>query len=93
MDYNQVRVNGVGRNGMSQNTRLLLIALVVMVVFGIFLQSLIAKSLQQDFGENQKDIPRLPSSINTKPLPGIEPVPGAAPMMPGGAKKPAEKGK
>ncbi len=32
---------------MSQNTRLLLIALGIIIVFGIFLQSYIAKSLQE----------------------------------------------
>lgn len=32
---------------MSQNTRLLLIALGIIIVFGIFLQSFIAKNLQE----------------------------------------------
>ncbi len=79
---------------MSQNTRLLLIALVVMVVFGIFLQSLIARSLQEsNGGDIQNNLPKLPSS-NIEPLPGIEPIPGAAPLLPDkpGAKAPA-KGK
>jgi hypothetical protein len=80
---------------MSQNTRLLLIALVVMVVFGIFLQSLIAKSLQESNGSNLgNNLPKLPSS-NIEPLTsGIEAIPGAAPPLPDkpGAKAPT-KGK
>ncbi|MGD9680587.1 MAG: hypothetical protein AB7W16_05320 [Candidatus Obscuribacterales bacterium] len=44
---------------MSQNTRLLLLALVVLVVFGIFLQSLIARSLQDTFGAD-KGVPEVP---------------------------------
>jgi len=44
---------------MSQNTRLLLVALVVLVVFGIFLQSLIARSLQDTFGAD-KGMPEVP---------------------------------
>ncbi|MDZ4836527.1 MAG: hypothetical protein SGJ27_22350 [Candidatus Melainabacteria bacterium] len=67
---------------MSQNTRLLLIALVVMVVFGIFLQSLIARSLQESNGNDVRvNMPKLPSS-RIEPLPGIEAVPGAAPPPP-----------
>lgn len=68
---------------MSQNTRLLLIALVVMVVLGIFLQSLIARSLQESFGtDNQNTVPQLPRSNPAEALPGIEPVPGAVPLLP-----------
>ncbi|MBX3077401.1 hypothetical protein KF913_26055 [Candidatus Obscuribacterales bacterium] len=68
---------------MSQNTRMLLIALVVMVVFGIFLQSLIAKSLQDSSGSDAMNtLPKLPSSTNIEPLPGIEPIPGAVPNLP-----------
>ncbi|MBK9144180.1 MAG: hypothetical protein IPM23_16925 [Candidatus Melainabacteria bacterium] len=44
---------------MSQNTRLLLVALVVLVAFGIFLQSLIARSLQDTFGAD-KGVPEVP---------------------------------
>jgi hypothetical protein len=75
---------------MSQNTRLLLIALVVMVVFGIFLQSLIARSLQDSFGTDAlRDLPTNPTSF--KPSHGIEAVPGAAPPPPKVDKK--DKGK
>ncbi len=62
---------------MSQNTRLLLIALGVMVVFGIFLQSLIARSLQDSFGQ-QNSLPKLPAAVPNKPLPGIAPTPTQA---------------
>lgn len=78
---------------MSQNTRMLLIALVVMVVFGIFLQSLIAKSLQDSSGSDvMNTLPKLPNS-NSEPLPGIEPIPGAVPVLPDTAPAPAAKGK
>lgn len=55
---------------MSQNTRLLLIALVILVVFGIFLQSLIARSLQESFSEEATQ-PRLPPT-NPTPMPGLD---------------------
>jgi hypothetical protein len=62
---------------------MLLIALVVMVVFGIFLQSLIAKSLQDSNGSDATStLPKLPTSTNIEPLPGIEPIPGAVPSLP-----------
>lgn len=68
---------------MSQNTRLLLLALVVMVVFGIFLQSLIARSLQDSFGTDaMNNLPTNPDRASFKPSHGIEPVPGAAPIVP-----------
>ncbi len=78
MDYNQIS-EFVGRvkSHMSQNTRLLLIALGVMVVFGIFLQSLIARSLQDSFGQ-QNSLPKLPSGNPAKALPGIPAVPTQA---------------
>ncbi|MBZ0186480.1 MAG: hypothetical protein K8F91_09555 [Candidatus Obscuribacterales bacterium] len=44
---------------MSQNTRLLLVALVILVVFCIFLQSLIARSLSDTFGAD-KGMPEVP---------------------------------
>jgi hypothetical protein len=77
---------------MSQNTRLLLIALVVMVVFGIFLQSLIAKSLQEsNGGDASVSVPKLPTTSTTaEPLPGIAPVPGSVPVLPGGAAAPKD---
>tara|TARA_Y100001978_G_C23273391_1_gene236908 strand:- start:11 stop:175 length:165 start_codon:yes stop_codon:yes gene_type:complete len=46
---------------MSQNTRFLLIALALLVVFGIFLQSLIARSLQESFGSDSGELPKLPT--------------------------------
>ncbi len=56
---------------MSQNTRLLLIALCVLVVFGIFLQSLIARSLQESFGDNVANPPRLPPA-HPEPAKGLD---------------------
>lgn len=76
---------------MSQNTRLLILALGVMVVFGIFLQSLIARSLQQSNGVDRTNVPALPSS-NIEPGKGIEAIPGAVPLVPESKKvKPAAK--
>lgn len=62
---------------MSNNTRLLLIALVILVVFGVFLQSLIARSLQESFGP-EAAVPQLPPR-DPAPMPGL----------PGGVQPPA----
>ena len=79
---------------MSQNTRLLLLALVVMVVFGIFLQSLIARSLQDSFGTDAlRDLPTNPNPSAFKPSHGVEPVPGAAPIAPPVKVDPKDKDK
>ena len=53
---------------MSQNTRFLLIALALLVVIGIFLQSLIARSLQESFSPDNAELPKLPTKtpINLK---------------------------
>jgi len=82
---------------MSQNTRLLLVALAILVVFGIFLQSLIARSLQESFGENNESMPKLPPANPKEAMPGIPPTPGAIPIDPAtlkhDARKPAKRGK
>lgn len=51
---------------MSQNTRFLLIALALLVVFGIFLQSLIARSLQESFGTENAELPKMPTKVPIK---------------------------
>lgn len=65
---------------MSNNTRLLLIALVILVVFGIFLQSLIARSLQESFGP-EAAVPQLPprDPAPMPGLPGVKPPAGVPP--------------
>jgi hypothetical protein len=79
---------------MSNNTRLLLIALVILVVFGIFLQSLIARSLQESFGP-EAAVPQLPPR-DPAPMPGlpggVKP-PVGIPTTPAPAPAPPKKGK